>query len=82
MRAVTLTSIGQVKDPAVSTALQELQGASQENDILAIMSPYSITGTFTETRALNVTAPTTANIAAVLATIITDLKRGGQFRTT
>lgn len=82
MRAVTLNSIGTVRDQAVVAALREIQNASQEYDLVSIFAPYSITGSFTETRNLNVTSPTTANLAAVLATIIVDFQRGGQFRTT
>lgn len=82
MRRVILNSIGQIRDGAVREALKEIQLASADADILDIANAYIITGTFTETRELNVTAPSTANTAAVLATLITDFKRGGQFRTT
>lgn len=80
MRRVTLSNIGLIKDPSVRAAIEELMLASAENDLLDIANSYTITGTFTETRALNVTAPSLANIAAVLATFIADCKRGGQFR--
>lgn len=82
MRRVNLPMAGQIKDPAARAAITEIERASAEVDVLDIASAYTITGTLTETRELNVTAPSTANIAAVLATLITDLKRGGQFRNT
>lgn len=82
MRRVNISSVGTVQDPAARAILQAIVKASAEVDTTDIFAPYSITGTFTETRVLNVTSPTLANIAAVLATIITDCKRGGQHRTT
>lgn len=56
--------------------------ASRDADLVDIAQAFSITGNFTETRVLNVTSPTTANIAAVLATFLRDCQRGGQNRTT
>ena len=56
--------------------------ASQDADIVDLGQAYTITGTFTPTRELNVTSPTTANIAAVLATLLSDFQSGGQNRTT
>lgn len=55
--------------------------ASRDADVVDIAQSYTITGTFTETRTLNVSAPTTANIAAVLATLLLDFQRGGPNRT-
>lgn len=60
----------------------EIIQASQDGDITDIGGAYTITGTFTETRTLNVTSPTLANAVAVLATLILDLQRGGSTRTT
>lgn len=57
-------------------AFREIERASYE-DIAEIADSYSITGTLTETRDINVTAPTAANLAAVLGTLITDLKKRG-----
>jgi hypothetical protein len=57
-------------------SLREIERASYE-DIAEVADAYSITGTLTETRDLNVTAPTAANLAAVLGTLLTDLKRRG-----
>lgn len=56
--------------------------ASRDADLVDIAQGYTFTGTFTETRNLNVTSPTAANIAAVLATFILDCQRGGPTRTT
>lgn len=56
--------------------------ASQDNDTIDIANAFTISGTYTATRTLNVTSPTLANIAAVLATLIADLQRGGTNRTT
>lgn len=55
--------------------------ASRDADLVDIAQNYTITGTFTPTRNLNVTSPTTANIAAVLATLISDFQAGGPNRT-
>lgn len=63
----------------VRDALHEIERASYE-DIAEVADGYTITGTFTETRNLNVATPTAANIAAVLGTLITDIKRRGQKR--
>lgn len=56
--------------------------ASRDADLVDIAQDYEITGTFTPTRTLNVTSPTTANIAAVLATLLSDFQQGGPNRTT
>lgn len=66
----------------IQALFNEIIQASQDADVTDIGGAYTITGSFTETRTLNVTAPTTANIAAVLATLILDLQRGGSTRTT
>lgn len=72
--------------PGVPSEIQALFNqiveASQSGDIVDIGNAYTITGTFTPTRNLNVTAPTLANAVAVLATLISDLKSGGANRTT
>jgi len=82
MRRVNFNAAGLIKDSAARDAIKAIIKASAEVDTTDIFAPYTITGDFTETRDLNVTTPTLANIAAVLATIITDCKRGGQHRTT
>lgn len=57
-------------------AFREIERASYE-DIAEVADAFTVSGTFTKTRTLNVTAPTTANIAAVLGTLIDDIKRRG-----
>jgi hypothetical protein len=71
---------GQGFDTWVLGALRQIERASLE-DATLIADAFAITGTFTETRTLNVTTPTTANIAAVLATFLDDLKKRGAKRT-
>jgi hypothetical protein len=63
----------------VRLCLIEIERASYE-DIAEVADGYTITGTLTETRDLDVSTPSTANIAAVLGTLITDIKRRGQKR--
>lgn len=83
MRAVNISAmIGRVQDHGVHDALREIELASAEWNTVDIVAPYIVSGTFTETRTLNVTAPTIANIAAVLATLIKDMQRGGESRST
>lgn len=76
MRPVTLNPTN------VAAALTEIERASHENDIVEVAQNYSLTGTLVPTRVLNVAAPTAANVAAVLATLLDDLKKGGLNRTT
>lgn len=78
MRPLTLGSPSDL--PGVVRALREIENASFDS-IETVADAYTISGTFTETRTLNVTTPSTANLAAVLATIITDLKKRGAKRT-
>lgn len=76
MRPVTV-------DPSnVAAALVEIQRASHENDTCEIAQNFTFTGTLTPTYALNLSAPTAANIAAVLGTLILALQKGGINRTT
>lgn len=82
MKRVNFTNTGQIKDPVAREAIKQIINASAQVDTTDIFAPYTITGTYVETRELNVTSPSLANIAAVLATIIADCQRGGQFRTT
>lgn len=76
MRPVTLNPTNLVE------ALREIERASHDADIVEIAQNFSITGVLTPTRTLNLTAPTAANIAAVLGTLISDMQRGGLNRTT
>ena len=72
--------------PGVALNIQkifnEIFAASRDADVVDLGMAFTITGTFTETRTLNVEAPTIENVAAVLATLLLDFKRGGQNRTT
>lgn len=76
MRPVTVNA----DDP--KSAIQEIARASHENDICEIAQNFTFTGTLTPTYALNLTAPTAANIAAVLGTLILAMQKGGINRTT
>jgi hypothetical protein len=68
--------------PQIQNVFNEIFSASQDGDIVDIGQAYTFTGTFTKTRQLNVTTPTLANIAAVLATLISDLQSGGSTKST
>lgn len=67
---------------SIQSIFNEIEKASKDADGVDISAAFSVNGAFTETRVLNVTAPTAANVAAVLATLLADLKRGGARRTT
>lgn len=85
MRKVSLlgSPIGTAADQIkwLEIAVRTLAQASVESDPADIATGFSTTGTATPTRNLNVTSPTLANVVAVLGTLLTDLKRGGQNRT-
>lgn len=61
-------------------SLREIETASYE-DSAEVADAFTVTGTLTQTYDLNVTTPTAANIAAVLATFLTDLKKRGTNKT-
>lgn len=82
MRRVNLSQIGRIKDPAAQDAIREIERASAEVDLLDIANAFTITGTYTETRTLNVGTSTLAETQAFVATFISDCKRGGQHRAT
>jgi hypothetical protein len=67
--------------PNIQAIFNEIFRASQDSDIIDIGQAYTISGTFTATRTLNVTSPTLANAVAVLATLISDLQHGGSTKT-
>jgi hypothetical protein len=67
--------------PQLQKLFNTIFSASRDADIVDLGQAYTITGTFTPTRNLNVSSPSLANIAAVLATLISDFKSGGQNRT-
>lgn len=83
MRSVNISpTIARVRDPAARDAFREIELASAESNILDIMAPFTITGSFTELRTLNVGVSTLAQTQAFIATLVNDLKRGGQNRST
>lgn len=61
----------------IQEIFNEIFRASQEGDLVDIGNAFTFTGTYVETRDLNLTAPTAANVAAVLSTLIRDMQRGG-----
>jgi hypothetical protein len=76
----------QVQMPGVPQNIQSIFNqifqASAEADVVDIGSEYTIDGTYVETRTLDVDSPTAANVANVLATLLTDLKNGGAKKST
>lgn len=77
MRPVTL-DINNVR-----AALLELERASHEADTTEIAQNFTVDDpAFTPEYEVNTTTPTAANVAAVLATLITVLTKGGLNRTT
>jgi hypothetical protein len=62
-------------------SLREIENASAE-DAIAVADSYSANSVFPTTRQLNVTAPTAANIAAVLASFLADLRKRGVKKST
>lgn len=68
--------------PQIQALFNQIVEASQSGDNTDIGGAFTVTGTFTPTRTLNVTSPTLANVVAVVATLIADLKAGGANRTT
>lgn len=65
----------------VRESLNEIQRASQENDVVDIAQNFTITGS-TRSFALNTAAPTAANCAQVLAQLLEIMQKGGLNRTT
>jgi hypothetical protein len=82
LRKIAQVNTAGVQDQAVKALFDEIFRASNENDTVDISQAFTISGTFTATRKLNVTAPTLANVVAVLATLIQDMQRGGTNRNT
>jgi hypothetical protein len=82
MRKISQPSSLQGVSPQIQKAFNQIYRASQDADVVDLGQAYTITGTFTPTRTLNVEAPTLANIAAVLATLLLDFQQGGPNRTT
>lgn len=80
MRPVNPLNVGQVKDVVARALIDELARASQENDVVDIASAFDVTGSYTETRTLDVGTSTLTQTQAFIATLLADLKRGGQHR--
>ena len=57
-------------------AVREFENASTE-DPIAVAGSYGANSTYPTTRQLNVTSPTAANIAAVLASFFSDPRKRG-----
>ncbi|HWW46325.1 MAG TPA: hypothetical protein VNZ94_00600 [Xanthobacteraceae bacterium] len=66
-------------DKWVRDSLREIENASYE-DISEVADSFTISGDLPETRALNLASPSIDNIAAVLATFISDMKKRGAKR--
>ena len=62
-------------------SVRELENASTE-DPIAVADSYSANSTYPVTRQVNVTSPTAANIAAVLASFLADLRKRGVHKST
>lgn len=62
-------------------AVREFENASVE-DPITVADSYSADSTFTTTRQVNVTSPTVANLATVLASFFADLRKRGIKKTT
>lgn len=82
MRKLSQPSNLQNLPPQIQDLFNQIFKASRDADLVDIAQGYTLSGNFTETRILNVTSPTLANIAAVLATFLLDCQRGGPNRTT
>jgi hypothetical protein len=85
MKPITLPPSPPGSDPAAQFAwiracLQTIERASQEEPA-QIFDSYSSDTTPTTTRQVLVTAPTTQNLAAVIATLIADFRARGVKRT-
>jgi hypothetical protein len=61
-------------------ALKKIEQASVE-DIEQVFDDYTVTGTFTETRTLDVATATLPDLIAFIATLVTDIQKRGQNRT-
>jgi len=61
-------------------AIRKVELASYE-DIEAVFDAYTITGAYTETRELTPSTATTSDIANLIATLVTDVKKRGANRT-
>ena len=76
MRPVTITHLN------VPAAINEIERASHECDVTELAQAFTITGTYTTTRTLNVATATLPDLIAFVATWVADRQKGGQNRTT
>jgi hypothetical protein len=83
MRTVYISPIiGRVKDPATADALKEIELASAEFNLLDIANAFTINGAYTRRTTLDVGTSTLTETQEFIATLIDDLKRGGENRST
>lgn len=83
MRRIVLGSPLPIKggfETWVIEALRQLEDATAE-DIEAVISEFSVTGTLTEQRTFNAGTATATDLRNVLATMISDIKKRGQKKT-
>ncbi len=81
MRQVSFRRRGKSEDidDFIARALEQISQASDE-DALTIADAFTVTGTYTPTRTLNAGTATTAQLAAFVATFISDLTKRGTNR--
>lgn len=75
------SNTGNIRDPAAKSVIEEIIKASADDNLVDIAAAFEITGSYAETRTLNVGTSTLAETQAFIATLIEDLRRGGQHRT-
>jgi hypothetical protein len=80
MRQVTLLQLATVKDPAARNALQELERASKDSDIVTLSNAFTVSN-FTIQRTLDGSTATLTDVINVLGTLISDFQKGGANRT-
>lgn len=61
----------------VEDALRAIEQASAA-DVAAVLDHFSVTGVVTETRTLDVSTATAADIVSFIATLLSDVQKGGQ----
>lgn len=64
----------------VHRALKKIEAATVE-DIEQVVADFTVTGTYTETRALDASSATLPDVIAFIATLVTDIQKRGQHRT-
>ena len=63
-------------------AIRQIEQASADNDTVTIAQNFTITGSYTTTRTLNVSTAALSDLIAVVATLLSDLQKGGANRAT